>query len=114
MTILKLDRGEWGAFCDRVSKSVRGKVAEVQLVSPKLGSQTEARWLPFIGLVYDPKNDTIEIALEGLDHIVRNPTEFYADENAGGLANLEIINADGVREILTLRDPVMLPHRSVL
>ncbi|WP_112663552.1 DUF5335 family protein [Microvirga flavescens] len=113
MGIQKLNRDEWRAFCDRISKSVEGKVAEVRIVSPKLGNQTEARWLPFLGLVYDPRKDTIEIALEGLDHTITNPSEFYADESAAGLQNFEIIGADGVREIVTLKSPLIMASRQV-
>lgn len=109
MTIRKLDRNQWKPFCDRVSKGLQGRLAEVQILSPALGVQNEATWLPLIGLVYDPKRDVMEIALDGIDHLIENPSELYADESAGGLANMEVIGTEGVRQIVTFRDPLMLP-----
>ena len=109
MSVRKLEKTAWHSFCDHVSKSVIGKRAEVQVASTKIGSQVEAQWLPLLGLVYDPKDDLIEIALEGLDHMIRHPQEFYVDESPAGLVNFEIIDGDGTRNIVTLRDPIMLP-----
>jgi hypothetical protein len=33
-----------------------------------LGDQIAANWLPLLGITYEPKDDLLEIALEGLDH----------------------------------------------
>jgi hypothetical protein len=109
MSVRKLDMIEWHPFCDHISKSVIGKRAEVQVASTKIGSQIEAEWLPLLGMVYDPKNDIIAITLESLDHMIRHPKEFYVDLGPVGLMNFEIIDADGVRHIVILRDPLMLP-----
>jgi hypothetical protein len=112
MTPRKLDKTEWRAYCDRVSKGLAGKRAEIEIASLDLGSQIEAKWLPLLGIVYDPKNDIIEVALEGLDHMVRKPREVYVDDDQGELASLEIIDGDGVHQIINLRDPLMLPPPS--
>jgi hypothetical protein len=68
MALRKLDKTEWRVFCDRVSKALVGKRAEIEVASLALGSQVEAKWLPLLGIAYDLKDDIIEIALEGLDH----------------------------------------------
>ncbi|NIX76369.1 DUF5335 domain-containing protein [Microvirga terricola] len=109
MTVHQLQRGEWSAFCNRVSKGLSGRLAEVQIASPRIGSQIEAEWIPLIGLVYEPKEDTLEIALDGVDHIIQKPQELYADESVAGLANFEIVDGEGTKTIVTLRDPLMLP-----
>jgi len=108
----KLDKTEWRAYCDLVSRGLAGKRAEIEIVSLDLGNQVEAKWLPLLGIVYDPKNDIIEVALEGLDHMIRKPREVYVDDDQGELASLEIIDSDGVRQIINLRDPLMLPPPS--
>jgi hypothetical protein len=108
----KLDKAEWHAFFDRVSKSLLGKRAEIEVTSLSLGSQVEAQWLPLLGIVYDPKNDIIEIALDGLDHMVHRPQEVYVDIGPQGLTSLEVVDAEGVRQIVLLRDPLMLPPPS--
>jgi hypothetical protein len=109
MALRKLDKAEWRPFCDVISKTLTGKRAEIEVASLSLGDQIEAEWLPFLGIVYDPKNDMIEIALEGVDHMIRKPREFFVDLGPDGLASFEIVDADGTREIIRLRDPLMLP-----
>jgi hypothetical protein len=112
MAIRKLEKAKWRAYCDRVSKALIGKRAEIEVASLALGSQILAEWLPFLGITYDPKDDIFEIALEGVDHLIVEPSEFYIDEDPLGLRSLEIIDGDGVRQIVKLRDPLMLPAPS--
>ena len=109
MTARKLDKSEWRKFFDDLSRMLPGAQAEVEVASLELGDQIEAEWLPLIGLVYDHKGDLVEIAMEGLDHMIRKPREIYADSDPGGLVSLEIVDADGVRQIVRLREPLMLP-----
>jgi len=69
--------------------------------------------LPLFGIVYDPKSDVIEIALQDVDHIVRKPREIYIDEETTGLVSLEVLDGDGVQHIVQFRDPLMLPPPTV-
>jgi Family of unknown function (DUF5335) len=91
MALRRLDKTEWRVFCDRVSKALVGNRAEIEIASLALGSQVEAEWLPLLGIAYDPKDDIIEIALEGLDHMVHRPREMYVDLSPDGLTSLEVI-----------------------
>ena len=110
MTIRKLDKKEWRPFFDFVSKMLPGKQVEIEVASLKLGDQIEAEWLPLFGISYDPKDDVI--ALEGHDHLIHKPREIYIEGEGLELASLEVIDADGVRQIVVLRDPLMLPAPS--
>jgi Family of unknown function (DUF5335) len=112
MAVQKLDKAQWRVFCDRVSKALVGNRAEIEIASLALGSQVEAEWLPLLGIAYDPKDDIIEIALEGLDHMVHRPREMYVDLGPDGLTSLEVIDGDDVRRIVQFRDPLMLPPPS--
>jgi hypothetical protein len=109
MAIQKLEKPKWRAFFDAVSKLLEGKVAEVEVASLKLGDQTEAEWLPLLGVTYDPRDDIMDIELDGLDHIINKPREIYLDNGVAGLTCLEIVDADGVRQIVKLKDPLALP-----
>ena len=109
MATSKIDKSDWQAYCDRLSKTLTGKSAEIEVNSLAIGQQLEAKWTPFLGIVYEPKKNTIEILLEGLDHIIHNPRELYADHDLAGLTSLEVISDDDVRQIVKLRQPVMLP-----
>jgi hypothetical protein len=66
-------------------------------------------WLPVFGLVYDPKDYVVEIALEDVDHLIHRPREIYVEEDATVPKSLMIVDADGVRQIVKLRNPLMLP-----
>ena len=109
MTIQNLEKPKWHAFFDAVSKLLEGKVAEVEVASLNLGNQIEAEWLPLLGLTYDPHDDIVQIALDGVDHIISKPREIYLDNGVAGLTALEIVDADGVRQIVKLKDSLVLP-----
>ena len=108
----KLEKSQWSVYFDLISKALTGKRAEIEVASLKLGDQIEAEWLPFFGISYDPKDDVIALALEGHDHLIHKPREIYIEGEGLELASLEVIDADGVRQIVVLRDPLMLPAPS--
>jgi hypothetical protein len=109
MTIRKLDKKEWRSFLDGMSKVLEGEQAEIEVVSLALGDQIEAEWLPFLGITYDPKDDVVEIALEGVDHLIEHPREIYVDDNVNGIVSVEVVDAEGARQIVKLREPLALP-----
>lgn len=110
MATVKLEKATWQRYFDQVSKTLGGKQAEIEIASLSIGDQIEAEWVPLLGISYDPKNDLVEILLEGLDHLVRKPREIYVEQGPLGLASMEVIDADDVRQIIKLRDPLMLPY----
>jgi hypothetical protein len=109
MTVRKLEKTEWHPFLDGLSKILGAKQAQIEVGSLAIGDQFEAQWLPLYGLVYDPKDDLVEVAMEGVDHMIPKPREIYADVVGGGLITLEIVDAEGRREIVRLKDPLELP-----
>lgn len=109
MSIRQLQRSEWQAYCDRISKGLEGKRAQIEVAALPLGDQIAAKWVPIIGITYDPKDDILEVALEGLDHIIHKPRSLAVDESGAGLASLEIVDGDGRKQIVRLQEPLMLP-----
>ena len=105
----KLEKSQWRAYFDQMSKALIGKRAEIEVASLKLGDQIAAEWLPLRGISYDPKNDVIAIDLEGVEHLIHKPGEVWVEERGLELSSLEVVDADGVRQIVVLRDPLMLP-----
>jgi hypothetical protein len=108
MTTHKLDKTQWRTFFDRFSEILEGRQAEIEVASLSLGDQVEAEWLPLHGITYDPKDDVVEVALEGLDHMIRKPREIFLEDWTGGVMALEIVDADGTKQIVKLREPLML------
>jgi hypothetical protein len=108
----KLDKAQWRPFLDIISKLLEAKQAEIEVASLDLGDQVQAEWLPLIGIAYDPNDDVVEVALEGLDHLIYRPREIYLENGGGGLTSLEIVDANGVRQIVKLKDQLLLPAPS--
>src|SRR6202047_3710461 len=109
MTIRRLEKSEWRPFLMSSPNCSRPRNAEVEVASLNLGDQTQAEWLPLLGISYDPRDDVVDIALDGLDHMIRKPREIYLDNGAAALTRLEILDADGVKQIVKLKDRLTLP-----
>ncbi len=75
----KLEKSEWSSFLDRFDKGLTDTQAEIEVASLNLGDHVQAEWVPLIGIVYDPKDDIIEVAVENLDHIIQRPRELYVE-----------------------------------
>jgi hypothetical protein len=109
MAISKLEKPKWHAYFDNMSKVLDGKRVEIEVDALSIGSQIEAEWLPLLGITYDPKNDLVEVALEGVDYMIRKPRDVFVDQTAVDLSSVEVIDNDDFRYIIKLRDPLMLP-----
>ncbi len=109
MTTRKLNKTEWRSYLDALSKLLETKQPQIEVASLRLGEQVQAECVPLIGVTYDPKNDLVEIALEGLDHMIRGPREIHVQDDAGALTSIEIVGADGVKQIVNFRDQLLLP-----
>src|SRR5262245_34361057 len=109
MIFRQLEREEWRSFFDLLSKTMIGKRAEIEVASRRVGDQIVARWLPLQGLVYEPKKDTIEILLDGLEHMVHGPRQLFVEEPRFSCATFGVIDRTGALRIIRLRDPLLLP-----
>lgn len=116
----ELARGEWKTYFDRFTRrhlSDEGKAryqARVEVLSLAFGDQLEATLVRVIGIAYDPKSNAFELALENLDHLVFRPTEIWViEEDDGFVSALEVVDADGNKEIINLRQsgpPAVAPE----
>lgn len=109
MTIRRLERSEWTGFCVHASRGYIGKWVRIEVGSPLIGAQLEAQRVPLIGLTYDPKDDVLELIAGDLDHLIRAPRGLWVDEQPDGNLSLQVIDEDGAYQIVTLREPLMLP-----
>ena len=105
----KLEKPEWSSFLDRFDKGLADTQAEIEVASLNLGDQVQAKWVPLIGIVYDPKDDIVEVAVENLDHIIQRPRELYVEEEDGELSSLAVVDGEGTRHVVNFRQAVNLP-----
>lgn len=108
-TLRIVPKAEWASFFDRMSKVLLGKRAEIEVATLDLGDQIVAKWVPLIGIMYDSKDDLLDVALDRANHLIRHPREIVADESATGLERVAVVDADGARQIVNLKTPIMLP-----
>src|ERR1700720_1608311 len=83
MAAQKIEKSEWRVFFDWLSKGLVGARAEIEVASLAFGEQTEAHRLPGLGLPSEPKNDVVELALEGAAHFIKRPKEVWVGAGAG-------------------------------
>jgi hypothetical protein len=109
MTVRKLEKAEWSPFFNHISKALSGSQVEIDVTSLTGGArQVQVNWVPLIGLVYDEKDDVVEVAIEGLDHLIHRPREIKIEEGNGQLASIEILGAEGVCQTVKLKEPLLL------
>lgn len=101
-------RSQWGALFDRITAGhadVPGQAtARLQVDrpagdGPREGSAHDGAWRPFVGVSWDPEEDTITVALEGLDHAIRGPLVLWADADPRGeVRRLLVLGGPGHRD----------------
>jgi hypothetical protein len=112
-TLRVIPKAEWRSFFDRVSKVLLGKRAEIEVATLDLGDQVIAEWLPMIGITYDSKDDLLDVSLDRVSHLIRRPREIVVEEGDTGLKSVAVVDADGARQIVNLKDPLLLPPSEV-
>jgi len=107
--LMTVPKSEWRPFFDRMSKALLGKRAEVEVASLDLGDQVEAEWVPMIGITYDSHDDLLDVALDRIDHLIRHPREIVVEEDANVLESVAVVDGEGMRQVVRLREPLALP-----
>jgi hypothetical protein len=92
-----------------MSKGLLGKWAEIEVGSLELGDQIIAQWVPLLGITYDSEDDLIDITLDRFTHLIHHPKQIIVDQTAAGLASVAIVDEDGARQMVRLKQPLMLP-----
>jgi len=106
---LNVPRADWRHFFDRMSSAVLGKRAEIEVASLDLGDQIVAEWVPLLGITYDSGDDLLDVALDRANHLIYHPKEIVVDETPTGLSSVAVVDANGLRQVVRLKEPLMLP-----
>ena len=109
MATRTLPKSEWKPFFNQMSKGLLGKRAEIEVASLDLGDQIVAEWVPMLGITYDSQDDLLDVALDRASHLIRHPREIVAEENENGLRSIAVVDGEGTRQIVNLKDPLVLP-----
>lgn len=107
--LLSLTKPDWREFFDRFSSALSGTRAEIEVASLDLGDQIVAEWIPLQGITYDTANDLLDVSLDRLTHLIRHPRDIVIEEEAIGITSVAIALRDGSRQVIRLKQPLMLP-----
>lgn len=114
MATRTIEKSDWEAYLNRISKELGACLAEVEVAGLDIGDQIEAEGVTLTGVSYDPKDDLVLVGLlsrddKNVEHLVHKPVELVVDEAADGLSGLVVAGGDGQRTILRLKKPLALP-----
>lgn len=99
----------WKPLFEGITHALVGKRAEIEVASLDLGDQIVAEWIPLLGITYDSKDDLLDVALDRSNHLIRHPREILVERTDGTVFSIAVIDAEGTRQIVRLKDPLMLP-----
>ena len=108
-TTRQIAMDEWGRYFDGFTRQhLRGEapgIATIQAVSGNLGDQVVASNARLLGITFDPHDKTLDISLEGANHVVFQPAEIWVLEGDHDdvLATFEVVQRDGSKEILQVQ-----------
>lgn len=112
MNTRKLKQTEWQSYFDVNAGKLQKMQALIEVASLSIGDQIESDWAKLHGITYEPKDNLFSIAVENLNHVIRNPKEVYVAHGDGGLEAIEIADSDDVKHIVRLREPAsVVNHR---
>ena len=109
MTIEQIDRAYWHGFFETLTRTIQGQEAEVEIASAEFGDQRLAESIRLLGISYDSHGDSLEIALDGMDHRVAAPGALYVNWEHGAVRDVEVMGSDNVRTAVHLKEPLLLP-----
>lgn len=112
-SLMNLAKPEWREFFDRLSGALSGKPAEVEVASLDLGDQIVAEWIPLQGITYDTADDLLDVSFDRLTHMIRHPRDIIVEEGAGGVSSVAVALRDGSRQVIRLKQPLMLTATTV-
>ncbi len=114
MDFIKLPKETWREFFEEMTRHLRGRLVEVEVIGPDVGDAIEVQGLPFAGISYNPTADELQLhtdpELAGVEHWLRRPNEIHVDIGADGLRQVVLIDADRRMELIRLRTPLALPE----
>lgn len=112
MAMKRLDKSQWGAYFDAVSKHLDRQLVEIEVASLAIGDQIAAEWVRLQGITYDAHSDILQIVTPDIDHMVHKPAEIFVEESGKGLERLDVTDSDGAKQIIRLKEPLMITQKS--
>jgi hypothetical protein len=109
MTTRKLEPTEWQRYFDRVSKRIPSMRVGVSILGDEIGVQTEAQGSALVGISWDHNDRVLTVDTASWSHRLERPAEIHVREQGGTLSSIEVVDADGTKQIVELEPLPALP-----
>ena len=111
MTTIKIEKRNLKEYLEHLSGRIPTELVEIELAGLDVGDQIEAEWVSMTGIGFDPDEDVVSIELENgkLEHVVREPVEFWVEEEGAHVRAINIVSGDGLQHLIRLKEPKKLP-----
>jgi len=109
MPLRQLAKAQWQTYLERVSAALGARRVEIEATGLGLGGAVQTEWIPLLGLSYEPEGDLLSVMAEGARHLIRHPKQVHVEHEEDWLLGIEVLDAEGVRHFILLREPLTLP-----
>ncbi len=98
----KLERSEWMPYFNKVTKVVRGRMVDIDVLSDEFGAQKDISRHRLLGLSYDPDDNVLEVECNEIDHLIEDPKEVYLEVEGTDLRSFMVVQSDDTRQVVRL------------
>lgn len=101
MSTTVLEQQKWPEFFQNLPRTITADQIKIEVIGATIGSQTLASHRHLHGVTFEPKQSLLEIQMEGMTHVIRDPREIFIDELEGKVVAIQVIGPDALQHILT-------------
>jgi hypothetical protein len=109
MQTRKLERSEWKAYFDRMTRTLALTNVDIRVDGLDLGDQLQVEHVPLAGISYDPGDGAIHVDTERLHHAIPDPKAVFVQEQGPEVRCIEVIDREGHQQLIELTKALALP-----
>lgn len=102
MPLRKLEKPEWQGYLDALSRRLDAAPRHAELERHELGNLATTDLVPLDRIAYDAQDDIVEVVTAIDGRMIRHPRQVLVDETPDGPRRIEVVDAQGAKEIIGL------------
>ncbi|NLS08249.1 DUF5335 family protein [Rhizobium sp. P32RR-XVIII] len=95
-----LAKSEWAPYFSRLHRVVQGRGIKIEVVGAALGDQVLLESAALLGATYEPRQDTLEISVKGITHVINEPRKISIQMGNGDVSAIEVVDSAERQQIL--------------
>lgn len=103
----EIPKSKWLPFFDHVSRSLRGRAADITIATGD-GEQHQSHLWQLNGITYDPHDDALIVSCRQQEHVIDSPRSISVEEIGAEMSAVEICRSAGDREIVRFESPLLI------